>query len=63
LVSLHQLQGLALDIILSPNDVREDWWQNTTLELDDRYFDVELTRALILEIKLNVVLLYQASVL
>jgi hypothetical protein len=54
---------LALDIVLSPNDVGEDWWQNTTFELEDRDLDVELTCALVLEIKLNFVLLYLASVL
>ena len=50
LVALHQLQGLTFDVVLSADDVREDWWKSPAVQLGRWYFDVEVTGVLVLEI-------------
>lgn len=61
LVALHQLKGLTFNIVLTANDIGEDWGKPSAVELGRWYLDVELTSVLVLEIKLDIVLLCTGS--
>jgi hypothetical protein len=63
LIALHQSQCLAFNVVLSANDVGEDSWKSSAIELGGRNLDIELTSVLVLQIKLNVVLLCALSAL
>ena len=58
LIALHQLEGLAFDVVLATYNVGEDWGQVTSIHFRPRDLNVEMTSILVFELKLYVILLY-----
>jgi hypothetical protein len=63
LIALHQFQRLTFDVVLSTNDVGEHSWEPPAVEFGRRNLDVELASVLVLQVKLNAILLCALSAL
>ena len=63
MVALHQFQRLTFDVVLSTNNVGEHSWEPSAVELGGRDLHVELASVLVLQVELNIVLLYALSAL
>ena len=61
LVALHQFQCLTFNIIFPPDDVGEDSWKYPAVKFGGRNLDVELASILVLQVKLDVILLCALS--